>query len=300
MKKILLTSLISIIFLTAFSQTYHPLIRSNFNWDIEYLDFSSICQVTGMGKYFFKGDTIVSGHKYKIVNAFSTSVINPDPVCPTYGIDTTKTFKTHILLREDTATKQVYIYDRSQNRDDLFYDFSLAVGDTLKSHYAALGYPLVIDSVGTITLYDGTQRKIFFLNEIGAYYIESLGGSEGLHHRFVHPIGGEQNWLRCFTENNIKIWGNNCLNYVGVSKSKENNILKIFPNPCKEYVNINFNKFFQAKFKLLDINGKLLISKDISTNHLKIDLTELTNGIYFYQVYDMLDKPIKTGKIIKE
>ncbi len=49
--------------------------------------------------------------------------------------------------------------------------------------------------------------------------------------------------------------------------------------------------------KVYDISGKMLISKQTSSNHLEIDLTSYYSGIYIFKIFT--ENEILTKKIIK-
>ncbi|MBK8720749.1 MAG: T9SS type A sorting domain-containing protein [Saprospiraceae bacterium] len=72
--------------------------------------------------------------------------------------------------------------------------------------------------------------------------------------------------------------------------------LKIYPNPTYSVLNLeNLNGYEKAT--IYDINGKLLVQKVISNDVEKIDLSNLTNGIYFLRLVnkntDIVTKIIK-------
>ncbi|MEX0811434.1 MAG: T9SS type A sorting domain-containing protein [Chitinophagales bacterium] len=297
MKGFIWTLLINIFLLTVHGQGYYPLIRSDFYWDVMNGQGTDICNVNSGNRYFFQGDTLISGHLYKKVKAFPIVQLNPGPYCPPFAIDDSISWSTNYYLREDTAAKQVFIYNHDINSDDLIYDFSLEAGDTLRSNYAGQGIDHVIDSVGVVTLLNGVERKIFFLNN-DFNYIESLGGSAGLQFPMIMGIGF---WTtpECIRENNVLLWGNNCINYVGINEKSNNNLkLKLFPNPCNDYINIDIEYTSQSIFKLFDLSGKLKFKKNISGNHAKIHLSNLSAGIYLYQIENENDELLKVGKII--
>lgn len=72
--------------------------------------------------------------------------------------------------------------------------------------------------------------------------------------------------------------------------------LKIYPNPTYSVLNLE-NITGYEKATIYDINGKLLVQKVLSNNSEKIDLSNLTNGIYFLRLVNK-NKDIVT-KIIK-
>ena len=76
--------------------------------------------------------------------------------------------------------------------------------------------------------------------------------------------------------------------------------LKAFPNPTKEYLELSFKKGYenQLTYKLFDINGKLIQTKDELKINETINMSSLNNAIYYLSVFKN-DLNIKTLKIIK-
>lgn len=73
---------------------------------------------------------------------------------------------------------------------------------------------------------------------------------------------------------------------------------KIFPNPTKDFLNISIEKE-KATVRMLDAFGKeIFIQKLNKTINNTIDLQNLHQGIYFYEIYDNLGI-ISLGKLTK-
>ena len=74
--------------------------------------------------------------------------------------------------------------------------------------------------------------------------------------------------------------------------------LVIYPNPTNNLINIRQEKASSITIQVLDITGKVLVTKS-STNQLTtIDLSEFTNGIYLVKVSS--DDGVRVEKVIKE
>ncbi len=81
---------------------------------------------------------------------------------------------------------------------------------------------------------------------------------------------------------------------------EEENNINVFPNPTNSNITIEFNKEFDnAEFILFDIIGKELLYQNINGTEVKIDLSKLNPGIYFYSIKGNSFETI-TGKIIKQ
>ncbi len=76
--------------------------------------------------------------------------------------------------------------------------------------------------------------------------------------------------------------------------------INVFPNPSADILNIRFKADLKGKSlcKIMDINGKLVKQKEISIpNNLKIDISNLQEGIYFLKIQN--NKAIYIWKFIK-
>ncbi|MDR0605547.1 MAG: T9SS type A sorting domain-containing protein, partial [Bacteroidales bacterium] len=72
--------------------------------------------------------------------------------------------------------------------------------------------------------------------------------------------------------------------------------INVYPNPAKDNIYITLpENISQAVFALYDIQGKVLIRKEIGSQE-TLSVSNLAGGIYIYHV--ITDKQTHTGKII--
>jgi hypothetical protein len=72
--------------------------------------------------------------------------------------------------------------------------------------------------------------------------------------------------------------------------------IQVFPNPAKEELRLTSNKIIN-KISIIDINGRLLNSLEVSNNEYSLDISKLSKGVYFLQIQSGELKSIK--KFIK-
>jgi hypothetical protein len=279
MKQLIISMFIFLFFHDGFSQSYHRLIRDNTFWDVLHRDGSEICMYSGGNSYFFQGDTMIQSMKYEKVLSYKITNLIPGPFCPPFAIDPS-VITTNAFLREDTISKKVYIF--YQDSDMLLYDFSLSAGDTLTSFFAGQGLDLVVDSIQNLILLDGSVRQVFYLNN-GEYYIESIGGSQGLFFPLTTAIGFAEDPI-CTTDNGVQLWGNSCLNYLDMDEiSGPPKNVSVIPDPSQYLITIYSILPLQA-VKIFDVPGELVYEKNnLQTNNLNVDVSQFTNGIYFLE-----------------
>ena len=73
-----------------------------------------------------------------------------------------------------------------------------------------------------------------------------------------------------------------------------------FPNPVRNTLNINLPGIVNPKgiISILSVNGKLLQTKQVTSNAVSLDVSALSRGVYFCRYSN--GKELKTVKIIKE
>lgn len=74
---------------------------------------------------------------------------------------------------------------------------------------------------------------------------------------------------------------------------------KVFPNPTTDNWNFVSNNNLQINsIQVVDILGKVVLSKNTTSNNVSIDASTLTNGIYFAKV--ATDATVETVKLVKK
>lgn len=86
-------------------------------------------------------------------------------------------------------------------------------------------------------------------------------------------------------------------NSINVPLSVEEELLsslEIFPNPANELVTINWNRNFTIKsLGITDISGKELMKFSDPSNEMKLDVSNLSSGIYFIEIKSEYSKAYK-------
>lgn len=85
---------------------------------------------------------------------------------------------------------------------------------------------------------------------------------------------------------------------VGVGELNPVNELSVFPNPTSGLCTIDLNHEEIKEVCVYDFLGKAILSKEVSNNHVTIDLTEFPDGIYILRIITK-DNISATKKIIK-
>jgi hypothetical protein len=192
-----------------FSQTsiYHPFPDSGAVWNV--------IRPTGCGQMSFGYNT--ANHSFQmqgeeIINdTVYSRIVVPQVIHRAYMCGGFETYSVPGyfagLIRQDTLQKKVYY--RYNNRDTLLYDFTLEIGDTVKSFLSNGDFfqPDVVLSIDSV-LIGNSYRKRWLTNQTyQIYYIEGIGSTFGL----LEPsMGGivcpPSPQLRCFSQNSTVLY----------------------------------------------------------------------------------------------
>jgi hypothetical protein len=71
----------------------------------------------------------------------------------------------------------------------------------------------------------------------------------------------------------------------------------IYPNPTLDIINVRATEIIQS-YQLMDVQGRILISKQYNDANLQLDIASQPKGVYFLRMG--FDKGVNTEKIVKE
>jgi hypothetical protein len=90
---------------------------------------------------------------------------------------------------------------------------------------------------------------------------------------------------------------------VGLTELKFDKQINIFPNPVSDRITIEIEieneSLLPLNFSLFDLNGREITKLDINSKNHHLNLSDLKNGLYFYRLFNSLNKPVLNGKLIK-
>lgn len=276
------------------AQEYHPLIRPNTYWDVYYAAGGCDCYCFA-NRWSFGGDTVIGNNTYKKIYAYVIVPAIPPLFCEPFVVDTIP-WLSSILMREDTLTRRVYVYDTNLNPPEyLQFDFSLQVGDTMFSDQVlGLTDYSVVTEVSTTPLENGELRKKIIF-DYGYSVTESIGHECGFYGSYVCEGLWWWQFLHCVMEEDIHIYGTVCSPYVGISEPMIS-LFSIHPNPASDFITIETANQKQAT--ILNLNGQELITQEVSDPKTQIDVSGLPSDIYLVKLVGK--KGVQVGKFIKQ
>ena len=75
------------------------------------------------------------------------------------------------------------------------------------------------------------------------------------------------------------------------------NYLQVYPNPTNGIVHFTLHHPDFREVRIFDVVGKEILAKNIENSNLKIDLSSMSNGSYFYTLYNEFGNPLLRSKI---
>ncbi len=179
------------------------------------------------------------------------------------------------------------------NNSNLTIDFGIYNGDTMDSHYPHIAF--TIDNNGD-TLHQGVIN----------WFVTPGLDTSWYNYNLSSPIFPSYPLNIYFVYSNLT--GNNpgsdtcILNYTQTINSYfeiNEETIKLFPNPSNNIITLNLKNQTQGQIILIDILGKEVLSKSISSNQLKLNLKSLeTKGTYFVKVLNLDRNVIAIKKLI--
>lgn len=85
---------------------------------------------------------------------------------------------------------------------------------------------------------------------------------------------------------------------VGINKSSLVNDVALYPNPASTEITLTTELIENNSIAILDVTGKLVKEISFTTNKINISVSELDNGIYFYNIYDANGNVLHSNKFV--
>lgn len=259
---------------------YQSLLSSTKNW--HYVQSEQTSAYRSTVKYDVKGDTLINNTVYKKI---STTFYKPTST----GKDSTS--GKEVYLVENLNNKTVHVYNNGKN--DLLYDFSLHIGDSVNLYDSATkGYSdyVVVDE-DTISYPNSSIERIRLTLESGnngrlhsrMTWVEGIGSSYDLLYS-LPELEMFPSSIVCVHENQVELLSQHqdCIvTVLSIAKNELRDRIVISPNPSSDYIaieNISTNDF---SIQLLSLNGEII--KSIK-NQNYISVLEVPNGIYIIEL----------------
>ncbi len=179
------------------AQEYHPLLQADASWDVAILESADLCLWISGRTHHISGDTLLEDLVYSTFEHHGIYSVNGPAFCPPLYAFGPEVSPSNIFLREDTNQRIVYLYDAEMGIEKVCYDYNRAIGDTIHDYFEMETGPTIVTGRDSVMLDDGSYRDRWLLATDGVEhdYLEGVGSTFGLVHRFPHDFGdGEHLW----------------------------------------------------------------------------------------------------------
>jgi hypothetical protein len=238
-------------------------------------------------------DSIVcSGSNVLFTEKDSLSGTNPQINWYVNGIQNTvlgRSFSSNLISNNDRVQASVLVNDITCRT--IIFDSSNIITMTVKPTPVAPSISLIgnnslhsSDSIGnqwykdTTTLLANDTSQILIPPSSGFYSVKtSLNGCSS-------PFSNEFNFI-----------------VTAVTNVNNYYTIKAHPNPAKDLLIISFNDpaVFEISVIITDENGKIVLNKNQVKNGERLDISSLSNGLYFLRLFSDDEKLLVTDKILK-
>lgn len=266
-------------------------------WD---LDGTSQCKDTYNYQLYFSGDTIINGKLYLKLyregqaynSLFSTQ-------CTPYN-----NYYNYFSGLVRYQQNKLYVFNGS---DQLYIDYNLQIGDSIKDVLFSPFTPLKITRIDSVNVNGNYLNRFFYQSTTTpdtGYVIEKIGSNHGFISDFT-PFFESYKELICYTENNVSVYDTqnthtSCSIILSTSKNHLHSLqLEIYPNPVTSDVVIETqNNNVIKKLSLKNYLGQLVLEEVGPSANQKYNLSDLNKGIYFAEIETEQGTTVK--KIIKQ
>lgn len=287
---------------SATAQQYQPFPTNKAQWRVRE---NGSYKYTDILYYVNGSDTTIKGLQYTKVFArvAVTNILasNPNPPAITNMTATQADMYAGAINEQN---KRVYFIRKQDSLPQLYFDFNLSVGDTVRSYDIINNMVIAAtDSIKIGNIYhkryrctssfSGTTHNTFITEGVGSHRSTAFDYHNGQNYIAMH----------CFTNNNATytIDSFKC-SYIfpfGTPTSIENNIVSaeayIYPNPFSDFIAIEANA---ASIKLLDMAGRTVIQQRIHNK--RVNTQNIPQGIYQLVLYDANGTVLERKKVVKE
>lgn len=280
--KFILVFLMGYTFLFSQTNVYKPFPEGSAIW------YMSKQSMSGLNYYNYKtsGDTLIGAYTYKkVLYAYN---ITPGPF-------NFSTYTFNFAYRNDSINKKVYYLDVTGgiNKDTLWYDFNLNIGDTVKNTYSYTRYMnnRVVQSIDSV-LICGSYYKRFNFN--------CPDNASGL----VEGAGFMDNFIHTERDNNCPfepVWiystGLSTCYFTSVNDYFKDNQIELFPNPVISELKIGISLKI-SEYAIVNNMGAIILTGNFS-NSQSINVSSLSDGLYIIKIQDKSGKSYQS-KFIKQ
>jgi hypothetical protein len=242
-------------------------------------------------RVFISGDTTINNHVYSRLMCSGVSSFTYQG--QTYSMSFENAF--YALIRSDS----VRTYEFMNGQDELLYDFSLQVGDTLPMTILNWCPTVIITSIDTVQVAGKNLKRFNISDPVTGdlnitWFMEGLGNENGLNAPINITLNGGSSF-ECYAENHVPVFPeeSTCdLTVDIVERPLTNETILIYPNPSNGIftVSLNAESDKDLHVTITGVSGNLIhfdtwqIKQGLNEN--TCNLSGTSAGIYVLVIQD--------------
>ena len=212
--------------------------------------------------------------------------------------------KTNTLYDKDTEVSHEYIYDendkvywwnKSQQNFTILYDFAAEIGDEWQIEVGENSITIHVDDVGTVD-YNGQLFRALTVSDTddifsgtivcGIGHLTSFFPEKLLENKGNFDVDG----IRCYWDEGALIYHEGNLDcdeiysqwHLGVDEIVTDNGLNVYPNPTNGIIYVLSDNY--GEYRITNLMGQTMIIGTIDCENQQIDISSLSEGIYFITI----------------
>lgn len=287
MKKFLL--LITVILpLSSMAQKsdYYPFPDSNAQWNmhLSLMGYPGPAQEE-LYSIIISGDTLINGLSYK-------KLVIPFIQSSGKSINSLITPGFKGAIRQDTVNRTVFIIPPTTVTEQLLYDFTMKVGDTVRGYIETNTNPKdVVVSIDSVLIGSNYHKRWNINPNYFISIIEGVGSTYGL---IEYSPGGVVDWadisITCFQHNSIILYPDTATRCELITSilpgDKKSDNFKIYPNPSNGSFTVEFDKPMDIEeIRLTDLLGRIILKQQPGILK-KIEIGNLHDQTYILTIID--------------
>ena len=246
---------------------------------------------------------------YQYLEMASDTTINDKPIHILVRINTLydKTeVRTHEYIYE--SENKVYWWNKTLGEFTTLYDFGAEEGDEWEIKVGEESITMHVDAVEQYD-YEGRMLKMLRVSDANDIFSgEIVCGIGHLTSFFPEKLmvkGYRVEGIRCFWQDGTLVYQNGDLDcdevyeqhHFGIDEIENENGFVVYPNPASDVITINMcpvkTRFIASQYRITNIMGQTFMTGEITSENHQIDVSALTEGMYFITIGGSTTKFLK-------
>lgn len=192
-------------------------------------------------------------------------------------------------MRDNVATKKVYFIEHGKSTEEVLYDFTLEVGDTIRGYHVDYHYPrATVKAIDSVLIGNEYHKRLLLSDVYNIYWIEGVGSTYGLTEGVTNNVDAMGYQLLCFgntEESSYPQQGGPCAMITGIEDTRDSSPIILSPNPSNSNFTVDFGTNLFKKLTVTDLSGRQIIEINQAFNN-RVQVNGLPAGSYFILTED--------------